>query len=155
VDQLVKFKDWWLKNRPLVVPHDNAVAFDDNIRGLVLYRAECWQVQLFILDPNTNIPEHLHPNVDSFEVFLTGDIEFTINGKVLTPRSDSANFNGLSPHFNKFIRVSPTTWHGGKSAEVGGTFLSIQQWLNGVKPTNVGNDWEHRPNESKRNYADT
>jgi hypothetical protein len=155
MDDLTKFKDWWLKTRPFSVPHDEAIAFDDNIRGLVLYRAECWQVQLFILDPNTNIPEHLHPNVDSFEVFLTGDIEFTINGQVLTRRSDTAGFSGSSVHYGKFIRVSPTTWHGGKSADVGGTFLSIQQWLNGVKPTNVGNDWVHQPNQDKRNYANT
>ena len=154
MDELTRFKDWWLKTRPFVVPHDSSLIFDNNIRGCVLYRAECWQVQMFVLDPNTNIPEHLHPNVDSFEVFLSGDIEFTINGQVLTPRSDTPNFNGNSVHYGKFIRVSPSTWHGGRSGNVGGMFLSVQQWLNGVRPTNVGDDWEHRPNENERNYAD-
>jgi hypothetical protein len=155
MDELVKFKDWWTKTRPFVVPYNHCVVFDNNIRGAVLYRAECWQVQLFILDPNTVIPEHQHPNVDSFELYLGGDIEFTIDGKCFTPRDAGPSAKGTSEFFAQFIRVTPTTWHGASSGPQGGSFISIQQWLNEVKPTNVGDDWMFQPNQDKRNYANT
>ena len=43
------------------------------------------------------------------------------------------------------VRVYPTSWHGapkggGLSVE-GGSFFSVQKWLNGHLPTCAGQDW--------------
>lgn len=152
-DELQMFKDWWLKNRPFTIPSVTSVINDGNIHGVVLYRAECWQVQLFILEPFIIIPEHLHPNVDSYEVFLSGDIEFTLNGVIKTPRSLETSFTGSSIYNNWDIRVLPNAWHNASSSYEGGSFLSIQRWLNGTVPSNVGSDWIHKVNETRRNYS--
>lgn len=152
VDKLAQFKDWWLAHRDLRVPFDSPVTCDaapqtdTTTWGAVLYRAGCWQVQLFILKPDSVIPEHRHPNVDSFEVYLSGDIEFSLDGKVMTPIGESAvpGFDGHHVYLGTSIRVVPGAWHGAKSGAKGGLFLSVQQWLNGVVPGNVGADWEHR-----------
>lgn len=151
-DKLTQFKDWWMANRNLRVPFDSPVVVDAaphvdvSVWGAVLYRAGCWQVQLFILKPNCVVPEHRHPNVDSYEVFLSGDVEFTLDAQIAMPMGLSAvpGFDGHHEMLGTHIRVAPGMWHGATSGAKGGLFLSIQQWLNNVPPTNVGDDWEHR-----------
>ncbi len=49
---------------------------------------------------------------------------------------------GMPKHQYTTIRVRPNDWHGGIASKNGGAFISIQHWLNGVKPTHVGADWE-------------
>jgi len=40
------------------------------------------------------------------------------------------------------MRVKPGDWHGAIASKNGGAFISIQHWLNGVKPTHIGADWQ-------------
>lgn len=108
----------------------------------MLYRAKPWQVQLFQVIPNSTIPPHRHPNVDSFEIYLGGDIQFHADGQTLTFQQDEPDFTGKHPHFGKQIRVKPHTWHGGSFGPQGGVFLSVQHWGNQTDPTTVGDDWE-------------
>lgn len=153
-DRLAEFKGWWLRDRPFLVPFEAPVMTDGNIWGAVLYRSAPWQVQLFVLKADSVVPDHQHPNVDSFEVYLSGDIEFSLEGLVVTPMllSEHPDFTGAHQCVGKSIRVPPLSWHGAKSGHKGGMFLSIQQWLNGVPPTNVGDDWTHRDGETRRNF---
>lgn len=152
LDKLEIFKDWWLKERPFTIPHSNSITNVGNIHGVVLYRAECWQVQVFILEPFAIIPDHIHPNVDSYEVFLSGDIELSINGVIKNPRGLEASFTGSNVYYGTDFRILPNTWHGGNASSEGGSFLSIQQWLNGTIPTTVGDDWSGRAGEDRRIY---
>jgi len=128
-DALAIFKDWWLANRVMNVPVD-AIHFYDKVSGLVIYRHEEFQVELFITQPMTKGLSHIHPNVDSFEVYLSGDISFDCQGEIF-------NTNKLGDS----LRIRPDCWHGGDFNENGGAFLSIQKWLNGVKPTSIVTDW--------------
>lgn len=139
-DDLAGFKQWWEENRPINTPAENSVIKDGVIYGVVLYRQEPYQVQLFIMPPNSSIEDHMHPNVDSYEVFVGGDIEFRCDGEKFTQ-----SVLGSS------IRVKPDSWHGGIFGERGGCFLSIQKWLNGVQPTSVGHDWK----DAQENTAGT
>lgn len=146
-DALTEFADWWMETRPLLIPFSRALMWEDNVGGSicgsVLYRQPPWQVQMFILTPNTTVPQHRHPNVDSFEVYLSGEIEFSIDGEILTPFKDGSepDFMGAHKFFGKTVRVSPSSWHGAQTGAKGGAFLSIQKWMNDVAPTNVGDDW--------------
>ena len=140
-DDLEQFKNWWMANRPINTPTDNQLVFVAETHGVVLYQQDCYQVEMFLVKPNSVIEPHIHPNVDSFEVFIGGDIEFMCNGQIF-----GQNIIGES------IRVYPNSWHGGNFGEKGGCFLSIQKWLNGVHPKFVGDDWvDHRNTDS---YAD-
>lgn len=129
-DDLTAFKHWWESGRFINTPVEHAVSQAGVIHGVVLYRQAPYQVQLFIMPPNSSIDDHIHPNVDSYEVFIGGDIVFRCNG-------ESYKQNTLG----NCIRVEPSSWHGGVFGEQGGCFLSIQKWLNGVPPTTVGHDW--------------
>lgn len=130
MDTLEEFKNWWLTHRPMNTPKDNVVNKNGNLQGVVLYRHNQYQVQLFIVAPNSFIEPHIHPNVDSFEVYMGGEIDFVCDDKWYT-QSELGNS----------IRVKPNSYHGGKFGPSGGCFLSVQQWLNDVPPTSVGNDW--------------
>jgi hypothetical protein len=154
-DTLAQFMSWWLEKRPFRVPFSTPIIIDGNIFGAVLYRSPPWQVQLFILKPNSVVPEHQHPNVDSFEVYLSGEIEFSLSGEIIARMEDSdePDFSGLHKLYGTSIRVVPLAWHGARTGAKGGAFLSVQKWLNDVAPTNVGDDWAHRDGETRRNFV--
>ena len=130
-DVLEEFLHWWLQNRVICPPLDSSLTHIKDTYGVVLYRQGPFQVELFNVKPNSEIVPHLHPNVDSFEVFLTGDIHFMCNGE----------WSYEQKLGESITRVKPDSWHGGLFGERGGCFLSVQHWLNGVPPTFVGNDW--------------
>ena len=142
-DALTTFLEWYLEaGLKIFTPMDDAVHFVENVVGTTIYRHEQFQVQLFTANPNTIIPEHVHPNVDSYEVALTG-MEFTLQGKIILPMwaSDTkCQDSNLSIAHYSTVRVLPESLHGGRSGPKGGAFMSVQHWLNGVKPTSVGND---------------
>ena len=127
------FKDWWLTHRPMNTPLDKGLVFVADTHGVVLYKHNQFQVELFIVKPNSEIKPHVHPNVDSFEVFMSGDINFMCDDKWY-----ELNKIGSS------IRVKPNSYHGGLFGPAGGSFLSIQHWLNEIEPKFVGDDWEDK-----------
>lgn len=135
-DVLEEFLHWWLQNRVICPPLDNSLTHVKDTYGVVLYRQGPFQVELFNVKPNSEIVPHVHPNVDSFEVFLSGDIHFMCNGE----------WSYEQKLGESITRVKPDSWHGGLFGPRGGCFLSVQHWLNGVPPTFVGNDWvdEHK-----------
>jgi quercetin dioxygenase-like cupin family protein len=138
MDELTQFKDWWVKTKEHCPPDDNPVNIIGSCYGAVLYRKDQFQVQLFIVKPHSIINPHLHPNVDSYEVFVSGDINFMRDGEWFTQNKLEGD-----------LRIYPSTWHGGKFGQRGGVFLSVQHWLNGIKPTSVEDDWFDALNNTK------
>ena len=127
-----------LKNRP---PVNNAVQFYSSIAGITLWQENNFQVQMFICKPNTKIENHVHPNVDSYEVYLNGDVDFYINNKkVVDDKFITGEKNGHSRAYGMTARIKPDTLHSAFIGDRGGSFLSIQHWLKG-NPSHIGNDW--------------
>ena len=84
-DDLSYFADWYINSgdiKRLYTPFKNSLLFIEGVSGVVLYRRDNFQVELFICQPNTIIPEHTHPDVDSYECFLYG-MKFTHGVKLL------------------------------------------------------------------------
>lgn len=142
-DQLELFLGWWAESRNLEPPKTGAIEFAEGVTAITLYREDNFQVQMIIVPPNHVIPPHTHPDVDSFEVFFTGDITFYINGKI--PEE--------SPELGAPIRVRPDDVHSGEFGPAGGAFLSIQRWLNGIAPTSVGYNWMEPATDRKTGSA--
>jgi hypothetical protein len=130
-ETLEEFMDWWLRKRPLRVPLDCVHKYP-GVTTVTLYRRKQYQVQMVSVDPNQNVKEHCHPNVDTYEVGILrvpkeeygyvaiGDIEHTCPSKP--------------------ILIAHGVMHGGKAGASGGGFLSFQKWLNDVPPTCIGLD---------------
>ena len=141
-DDLTDFAFDFFKKRNFFYTPQSSVSIVEKVKGVVLYREDNKQVQLFIVEPNTIIPQHHHPDVDSYEMLLCG-MEFNINNKIILPlRLSSLTNKEGQPLGSRFLlRVKPNYIHGGKSGPNGGAFISIQLWLNNKNPTSVGENW--------------
>jgi hypothetical protein len=138
-DVLTGFAQWWLANRILSPPLDHCYTKAGGSTGFTLFRQAPFQVQVFLNEPNCEIVDHTHPNIDSYEVYLGGEVYFRLNGQtIITPEMMNEPQNLIG----KMIRILPSDWHGATLGDKGGAFFSIQHWLNGVAPTSVELDWQ-------------
>jgi hypothetical protein len=141
-DPLTQFMQWWLAGRYISTPDTGTQAsFNEGFSGIVLFRERHYQVQLFIIEPNSISLSHVHPNVDSYEVFVGGDLQFTVEGVAYGAgsfKTEDPLYNLVKGVGNRFL---PTAWHDGITGEGGASFLSIQRWLNGVSPHSIADDW--------------
>jgi quercetin dioxygenase-like cupin family protein len=111
---------------PQRVPVD-AVRMLVNSTEVVLHRDGQFQVELITLRKGCTVPPHVHPNIDTYEIALSGSGTATV---------------GAHTHGGKsIVAIKAGVLH---SAAIGSTdtaFLSIQQW-HGVAPTFITDDWE-------------
>ena len=144
-DELDDFMKWWLNTRPFLPPEEGKILYeDDGLTGTVIFRNYPFQVQMFTMKPNVEIPNHVHPNVASYEFYVSGDLTF---------RNDGVAYNQLCTDC-RLLRILADSLHGDTSGLAGGVFLSLQQWLNGVQCSSVGEDWAFEDETEKlRNYA--
>ena len=145
-DPLDAFLNYVLSEMPSIgeMPFDVAVRSIDGVTAVTWLRYRQFQVQMFICPPHHVIPEHTHPNVDSYEVYVGGQIRFSHSGRFIVPDDalDGPDANGLAKRRGWVIRVRPDDLHGGVFGEKGGVFLSVQHWLNGVAPHCVSADYD-------------
>ena len=156
IDELTEFANWWWNHRIIMPPFsNNLLTFDNNVTGITLFRQAPFQVQLFIVKPNTEIVDHIHPNVDSYELYLGGQNEFRLPGiDLIKPDEIYRDENGLCNQFGNRWRVHPDDPHGGFFGPMGGAFLSIQLWKNGIPPDCVSRNWKFQePEEIARNRS--
>ena len=155
-DELTHFLEWYLDaGNKIYVPLEDSIHFVEGVTGITIYRHEQFQVQLFSCTPSTEIPPHKHPNVDSYEVSLRG-MEFDLHGETVLPMwwamKPQPNSNLANEWYNR-LRVLPDSLHAARSHETGGAFMSVQHWLNDVKPTSVGNDWGEGDNTMGKEHS--
>lgn len=124
----------WLATKPFNLPPGNPIRFIGGFTGVTVFRAGPFQVQLFTAAPNTDAPRHTHPNVDSMEVFICGDIDFS---------SERDERQGMGP--GTTVHVAPGEPHGAKVGPAGVCFYSIQKWIGAAAPSSVELDWVGLP----------
>ena len=147
VDVLDNFCATFLRQMPVLgaVPFAGAVSKIENVTAILLYRRGQFQVQMFAVPEDTIIPEHSHPNVDSFEVYVGGNIQLSIDGKHCYSPAILFENKGplkLASRRGDRVRVRPNQVHGAVIGEGGAVFLSVQHWLNGVAPHCVAADYD-------------
>ena len=117
----------------------------------IQFRNNQYQVQIFSTPPNFIIPEHKHPNVDSFEVYLSGDIDFSLGGSWLS-NWDIKDHTFIDNLF--IVQVEHNAIHGAIFGEGGGRFMSVQHWINEVNPSCVGLDYDGLGVSTKQSEVD-
>ena len=117
----------------------------------IQFRNNQYQVQIFSTPPNFIIPEHKHPNVDSFEVYLSGDIDFSLEGSWLS-NWDIRDHTFIDNLF--IVQVEHNAIHGAIFGEDGGRFMSVQHWINEVNPSCVGLDYDGLGVSTKQSEVD-
>jgi len=123
------------------IPSDVVATYKiQDVTAVVWFREGAYQVELFIVPPNYIIPEHVHPNVESYEMFLGGDISFSHSGRWVT--SDRLiMLPGSSDKRGALVPIETNDLHGGAFGPRGGVFMSIQKWLNNIPPHSVSGDY--------------
>lgn len=122
-------------------PPHAAVRFVDGLTTMVLYREGRYQVELVLIAPGTIIPEHVHPDVESYEVALAGELEFYVDGRQ-TGYPRTARRDGCSRDLGKYVPVPADAPHCGRAGAAGASFLSVQLWREGVAPSSVLINWQ-------------
>tara|TARA_B110000977_G_scaffold182306_1_gene243837 strand:+ start:533 stop:1189 length:657 start_codon:yes stop_codon:yes gene_type:complete len=112
-----------------------------DVTAVVWYRKGPFQVEMFVVPPNYIIPEHTHPNVASYEMYVGGDISFSHGGRWVS-EDDLVFVSDASDKRGGLIAVETDDLHGGAFGPSGGVFMSIQKWLNGVEPHSVAHDYD-------------
>jgi len=144
-DPLRAFGHWYLGKmlKENCLPVDTVfknIKMYNNASAVVLFRRYPFQVELFIAPGNVSVPEHSHPDVDSYEVYFGGDIAFSKNN-----RKDARVIRELpnkkSSAWGWFMRIGCEDKHEATSLETGGSFLSVQYWKNKVEATSIGENW--------------
>lgn len=147
MDPVEHYCKWFLTHTSPMgwIPFDNPVWQVEDVTSVLMHREGQFQVQMFIMPPHTIIPEHTHPNVDSIEVYVGGQLHFSHKGELIISEDECIEDPECEFHLPKkrgtLIRVCPNDVHGGYSGENGGVFFSIQHWLNNVKPHCVAADY--------------
>jgi hypothetical protein len=144
VHEFVKF--WMSAGRPILPPFDGPVFTTDIAYSLVLYRKDNCQVELYTCKPNTEAPWHSHPGVDSFFVYLGGNIdfgqpngEFAGTAQYQQPRQDGAHLL-----FGQTSEALDGARHTLRVGPEGGAFLSFEKWDKKI-PTSVTVNWTGDP----------
>lgn len=156
-DNLEHFLDYVLNEMPITafVPlqRDPIVrTAGDETTGLVygfcLFNNGEYQLEMWGAPGETTIYTHKHPDVDSYEVFMGGELKFHMNGKELEAEDylhiPDVWYNGTHPMRTATNHFKPDTLHGGTAGKRGAIFLSVQRWLNGVKPVKITENYDVR-----------
>lgn len=122
---------------------------NQSVLTMCLFRQPPFQVELVVLKPGS-APwpgEHRHPHVDSYEVDLYNNWDFTKNGLDVTQPEFVVPVSLNNGFFSnaRAVRLLPSDWHGARCRPEGAALFSVQQWADGVTPTSVGLDWEGQP----------
>lgn len=147
MDELEAYAAWFLTQSfsTLAPPHYGLTNYG-HVVAVVLHRWKQFQTELLIVPPNMEAfpHEHSHPNVDSIEYHVAGNLFFTIEGKNQVPDEQvrTTKSNGSSGVNGTWSRIRDKQLHGATTDPRGAAFLSIQHWKNGVVPSSVGLDWE-------------
>lgn len=141
-----EFAEWYESaDFPIRPPQNNAIFKTNNACALVLYREGQFQVELYIVDPNSITPEHRHPGVESIIMYLSGEGSTTINEvQPADPRPffNMLNSNGTSILFKQKLRLDSNDSHGLVCYDKGFAFFSIEKWPDGITPTSVAAHWD-------------
>ena len=140
-ESLEHFKDWVLNEMPILgfVPLRRKPVvntYEDGEGGkfhlFCLYDDGEYRVDMIGSNGKSIVKPHRHPDVDSFEVFMGGEIVFHMQNKEVGKDDNQYNpdvwYNGTHPLRGAWNRFTPETVHYGHSTERGGIFLSIQRW---------------------------
>jgi quercetin dioxygenase-like cupin family protein len=148
LDDLERYCRFVLDHVPVIgfVPFSGLLSvISGHSTSLILHRDPPYQAQLILKQPNSIIPPHSHPNVDSIEVYVGGDMRAAIDGDFISPAAsvcvNQSHPLKIAAHRGQAVRIHPNQVHGGVIGPSGGAFLSVQKWLHGISPTFVQCDW--------------
>jgi hypothetical protein len=144
-NNLEEFADWYKAERfPIRPPFEDPIYITDISYSYVLYREGQYQVELYLIKPNSETPDHSHPEIENIIMVWGGDLHTRINGTLLDyPQEYNARKkDGTSTLFGICgNKLTDKETHAVITGKKGGALLSIEKWPDGVNPTSVTVRW--------------
>jgi len=138
-----EFTKWWLHNRFIRPPFNDCMFTTELAQSLTLFREGNFQVELYMLKPNSTSPWHKHEGVDSIFVYLGGNLEFGNEDKTFNNTQNDQVEGQFGAHmlFGRMAQALDGGLHAVRTYDQGGAFLSFEHWKVG-KPDSVVINWQ-------------
>lgn len=118
-----EFAKWYTDNGlPFQPPVGVEVFLSDDATAFCMYRNEQFQVELYLVHPQPNVPTHEHPGVEVIEVAVT----HTAVNLIPVLKSGQSHGTGIKE----------------KANTAGYPLISIQRWHPKLTPTTVAAQWK-------------
>jgi hypothetical protein len=141
---VIAFKDWWMNaGCPIAPPFKNPIHCTDIAYALCIYRSGRFQVELYIVKPNSETTKHSHPNIESISMYLTGNMSFADesgNYKDLS-QFQTENDNGTHKLLGAIAEENDGKLHALKVGNEGAAFLIFEYWKD-RDPVSVTVHWK-------------
>ena len=119
-----------------------SVESQDSVVHYTLFRENEFQVEQYVIvGRDIEYPPHSHPNVETIEFRLCGDLLFYVEGQPCEHNTTLTLELDGEQRLENVVRIHAGQEHWLKVGSTGGAFLSIQRWLN-RRPTSVVLDWD-------------
>lgn len=110
------------------------------VTSSLIHREFVYQTELVEVRPNTVLPTHRHPLVDSIECPISGFMRFTVDGR--DPYAGVSDERLERFAIGKLLRIGGSQWHSGRAGARGAQFLSMQRWPANAPYGLIGERWE-------------
>lgn len=135
------FECVWDGARLSLHPPLAGLSFSEGRARAVLNRDGEFQAELILFAPGVKVEPHSHPDVESIDLLISGSAVVMRDGReIIKPRP--ARYDGMTPYFGMPAPIPVGVVHAGIAGSWGACVLSVQRWLNGVKPTHVVENWK-------------
>lgn len=139
-DNVADFADWWIGNgQPICPPKTPKVYCSDDAASVCLFRHGQFQVELYLIYPNPNLPVHEHPGVEVIEMRLN---EYSISdGRAVVVQQ----YRSADPLQNGEAHGDGINFKQTGGMDTGFPLLAIQRWDEGLTPSTVASRWKGKP----------
>tara|TARA_R110000751_G_scaffold10671_2_gene38648 strand:- start:2983 stop:3498 length:516 start_codon:yes stop_codon:yes gene_type:complete len=152
-DDLTDYTQWLMAAAftELDRPIDGIVHYNP-ATAVVIDRREAFQAELYTFPAGRDIPEHVHPNVESIEVQVSGSLLLYVEDQCI--QGPFSLERAAKTFMNRGARIPAKSRHRVTVGPEGACFISVQKWTAGM-PTSIGNDWAsgHRYSETHEGMA--
>lgn len=133
-DSCYEFGKWWFDNKmPIMIPTDYRVYCSDDATSICLFRHKQFQIEMYLIFPDPNLPVHEHPGV---EVIKTRLNLYENNKLAVQQHSSGTLFTGQSHGAGINFKELDV------SEKSGFPLVAIQKWDDGLTPTTVASRWK-------------
>ena len=130
-----EFMVWWFQNGTPIMCPDNVVYCSDDATSISLFRCGQFQVELYLIHPNPNLPVHEHPGVEVIKLRTDGwDFQEGKFKKYTNEEAAKTLKKGQSHGVGKNFKE-----RGGLGTGFG--LYAFQKWDEGLQVSTVASRW--------------
>lgn len=132
-----EFTKWYQDNDyPFKPPAGDTIYITDHTLSSIVFREERFQVELYMMGPNWESPNHGHPGIEHRIIFLNGTVGGSKNGVYYndsTPWCDKAREDGCNILFGVSNDFCGEDFHQVHIGHRGGLIAITQHWAEGLE----------------------